>query len=668
MINIGESSKQTTLTVKSSAWPSPQDYNESVQNPGFSFADPELAGAEAELNGIGLPKPASGNFASVYRLYSDQREWAVRCFLQPLADQEQRYAALSKKIESINVSYLAAFEYVSSGIRVHNDWFPIIKMEWVRGETLLQYIQNNLSEPEVLNRLAESFKQVVLSLQANGIAHGDLQHGNIIVQSDGGVRLVDYDGFFVEELAGRMSNELGHRNYQHPLRTAQDFNASIDNFSAWMIWISIKALADDPSLWEKVHAGDECLLFRRHDFVQPQYSRRFHVLEMHHSEETRLHARFLRSLLSRRLDEIPALQSCIELPQNLPPLMAVIEPVNSKVTESKVASLPEETELEKEYEEYLSKASQYDMAAHRINNLLSRIAFLDQPTSSFTVILVLAVCMMIYQVLVFQSFTSPAHQSSQSNFAGTRSFGTRSRNHAPEVSTDKLLENARNLMRQNNYYDAASVLQDVLSADSRTPFLFGENKAEVLEDLGKCQSYLEEGDFGAGYFARAARHYLESESYKVSALTCYWLEGNAAYRAKQYDLAFDAYLKVFTPEYIKRMANRSGTAKCAVKSALAVFEDSADKSTSKLRQLWDKFTACRDTANLNCVLLAGINESADNLMKQGSATDLESSQRLFELERDLAGSSPAYSLFRTAAENHLQMVDELKDPSDPPVK
>ena len=39
------------------------------------------------------------------------------------------------------------------------------------------------------------------------IAHGDLQHGNIIVQDDGTIRLVDYDGCYVPELAGLKSNE-----------------------------------------------------------------------------------------------------------------------------------------------------------------------------------------------------------------------------------------------------------------------------------------------------------------------------------------------------------------------------------------------------------------------------------------------------------------------------
>src|SRR5579883_1024464 len=87
-------------------WPSPQDYNEAVQHPVTCFSDPSLQQAEAELNFIGIPKTASGNFASVYHLISLQSDWAVRCFLHPHADQELRYKLISEKFSQLNASYL----------------------------------------------------------------------------------------------------------------------------------------------------------------------------------------------------------------------------------------------------------------------------------------------------------------------------------------------------------------------------------------------------------------------------------------------------------------------------------------------------------------------------------------------------------------------------------
>ena len=71
-------------------WPTPQDYNESIQNPLYCFQDPELKASRPELTRIGLPKATSGRFASVYRMECGAVQWAVRCFSHPLKDHAER--------------------------------------------------------------------------------------------------------------------------------------------------------------------------------------------------------------------------------------------------------------------------------------------------------------------------------------------------------------------------------------------------------------------------------------------------------------------------------------------------------------------------------------------------------------------------------------------------
>jgi len=63
-------------------WPSPQDYQEAVQNPAYAFSDPELRASSPFLNALGLPLPISGNFACVYKMKNHSRVIAVRCFLR----------------------------------------------------------------------------------------------------------------------------------------------------------------------------------------------------------------------------------------------------------------------------------------------------------------------------------------------------------------------------------------------------------------------------------------------------------------------------------------------------------------------------------------------------------------------------------------------------------
>lgn len=293
-------------------WPTPQDYNEAIQSPQFNFSDPELKSGKPDLNQLGLPRPITGGFASVYRMRCAQKDWAVRCFLREFADQQQRYAAISKRIIEAKLSYTVGFEFLSQGIRVQGKWYPILKMEWVEGDLLNDYIRKHLHNQSTLFGLANRWISLVKGLQAANVAHGDLQHGNILVVN-GDFRLIDYDGMFVPALAGQSSHEVGHRNYQHPLRTESDFGPYLDYFAAWVIYISLASLSIDPMLWQRVGAGDEFILFRKEDFDSPDTSSTFALLTKHRDSRIQSLATIFQSLLYLSPMQIPALDGQPEL-------------------------------------------------------------------------------------------------------------------------------------------------------------------------------------------------------------------------------------------------------------------------------------------------------------------------------------------------------------------
>lgn len=304
-------------------WPTPQEYNEAIQNPRHNLADEELRAGSVVLDTFGLPRVASGNFASVYQIHCANRSMAVRCFLHDLSDQAQRYAQIAAFVMADTLPCTVSFEYVHQGILVHGNWFPILKMEWVEGVPLDQYVRTYHSNSQRISKLADQFTAMVLDLQRAGIAHGDLQHGNILVIDDGeDLRLVDYDGMFVPGLAGSTSNELGHRNFQHPARSMNDFWPGLDNFSAWSIYTSLACIAADGSLVASDKACDESLLFRQSDYRNPIASSAFSVLENHAKTEIRTAARCFRTLLSKRIRDIPALSEEVHIPHDLPPLCA----------------------------------------------------------------------------------------------------------------------------------------------------------------------------------------------------------------------------------------------------------------------------------------------------------------------------------------------------------
>jgi hypothetical protein len=160
----------------------------------------------------------------------------------------------------------------------------------------------------------------VKSLRTAQVAHGDLQHGNIIVQN-GTLRLVDLDGMFVPSMSLPNSSEIGHRHYQHPLRDKFFFNNDLDNFSALVIYISLISLAERPDLWKRFH--DENLVFTCHDFLSPSSSPAFAEIKKIGGEHKRL-AEILEKACKSGPSKAPALSELVAPKSKLPSWM--VEP------------------------------------------------------------------------------------------------------------------------------------------------------------------------------------------------------------------------------------------------------------------------------------------------------------------------------------------------------
>jgi hypothetical protein len=255
-------------------WPTAHDFAEAVQCPSISFAAASLQRMLPAVDRLGMPLVTSGQFAYVFKLNSEVGgdSLAVRCFRGFLGDREERYSAIDSHLAAHAVPALPHFKYLSRGVLVAGRRFPVLVMDWVEGPTLDVYVGQVVGKPDVLRHMADEWVGLVASLRAAGVAHGDLQHGNIIVER-GRLRLVDLDGMFVPALAGLRSSEVGHQHYQHPRRTADFFSADVDNFSALVIYLSLVSLAERPTLWAEHH--DENLLFTRADFEHPASSALF---------------------------------------------------------------------------------------------------------------------------------------------------------------------------------------------------------------------------------------------------------------------------------------------------------------------------------------------------------------------------------------------------------
>jgi hypothetical protein len=256
-------------------YPTPSDYQEAVQVPGSAFADPALQTADPRTNVLGLPQPITGAFAAVFPMTTDTgRRVAVKCFLTEVPEQQTRYETVSSHLNEVDLDALVDFDYQPEGIRVAGTDYPILKMEWVEGTVLNRFVREHLDAPDTLARLAEAWADLMDDLEAETLAHGDLQHGNVLVQTAGEhlrLRLVDYDTTYVPALEGWRSAEVGHRNYQHPDRTDADFGPFLDRFPGLAIYTALRACAVQPDLWDQYDTGEN-LLFRDADFYDPEQS------------------------------------------------------------------------------------------------------------------------------------------------------------------------------------------------------------------------------------------------------------------------------------------------------------------------------------------------------------------------------------------------------------
>ena len=175
---------------------------------------------------------------------------------------------------------MVKFHYLEEGIRIHGQWYPLVKMRWVEGFTLNDFIREQLDKPALLERLAQMWIRLGEELRDASMAHGDLQHGNVLLAPKGksgalALKLIDYDGMFVPALADIPSGEVGHPNYQHPQRLREGaYHREIDRFSHLLIYTALRCVraGGGVELWQR-YDNLENLLFREEDFRQPAKSR-----------------------------------------------------------------------------------------------------------------------------------------------------------------------------------------------------------------------------------------------------------------------------------------------------------------------------------------------------------------------------------------------------------
>ena len=294
--------------------PTVTDYHDAVQAPDRAFGDSELARGVLKTNALGLPAMAGGGLAVTYQVTTGSRRYAVRCFHREAPGLGARYAQISSALKILPENYFVEFDYQPTGILVRGARYPIVKMDWVEGETLDLYLAANARSAQRVAALRERFSRLEAHLRRHGIAHGDLQNLNVMVQN-GELRLIDYDGMYVPGMTLGRGSEVGHKAFQHPKRSTSDFGPEMDRFSFIVVDLSLDAVSRKPELQQRYNNGGESIIFRANDYADPQSSPVF--AELRAIPELKVPAERLAAICSAPLSQTPTLAEFLA-GQNIP--------------------------------------------------------------------------------------------------------------------------------------------------------------------------------------------------------------------------------------------------------------------------------------------------------------------------------------------------------------
>lgn len=287
----------------------------------------------------GEPYRSSGAFAVVFKMKDEQtgKCYALKCFTEEQEGRAEAYRQIADELEFVDSSYITSVKYLDKEIFVDSsceeDEFPVLLMDWIDGETMESYIAANYHNQSAMSMLCYRFGKMAAWLRSQSFAHGDVKPDNIIIRPDGYLTLVDYDGMFVSSMKGSKSPTIGTKDFSHPLRTMDDFDETIDDFSLASIALSLKAISMNSTLLDTYGASDR-LLFSENDYRNPSNSKVISALQglMCDKDFCTLYSLFMLALARKELSTCSFRLFIGEKPI----LLQTIEDLSTKATEEEL--------------------------------------------------------------------------------------------------------------------------------------------------------------------------------------------------------------------------------------------------------------------------------------------------------------------------------------------
>ena len=315
-------------------YPLISEYVKAIQDVGDNLD--KLAYLTPVLDDHGEPYRSSGAFAVVFKMQdkSTGKYYALKCFTEEQEGRADAYRQIADELDMVDSPYITSVKYMEKELFVDSqceeDEFPVLLMDWVEGETMEAYIAANYHNQSAMSMLCYRFGKMAAWLRSQTFAHGDVKPDNIIIRPDGSLTLVDYDGMFVSSMKGSKSPTVGTKDFCHPLRTMDDFDETIDDFSLASIALSLKAISMKSTLLDIYGASDR-LLFSENDYRNPLNSKVISALQglMCDKDFCTLYSLFMLALARKELSTCSFRLFIGEKPI----LPQTIEDISTKVTD-----------------------------------------------------------------------------------------------------------------------------------------------------------------------------------------------------------------------------------------------------------------------------------------------------------------------------------------------
>lgn len=166
----------------------------------YRFVSPYLTGKRLMTGAEGHPRVLAGRRSLLLVAEGERGPVAVRLYRHEAPHAAHRFGVVRRTLQALSASELGWLSYEPVAIEIAGQRLPAGIRPWIEGSPLLSYLKQRGQRYDARRGVQGGLRRAAMTLRAAGIAHGNIHPGNVIVDRNGRVHLVDIEGMFTPAL------------------------------------------------------------------------------------------------------------------------------------------------------------------------------------------------------------------------------------------------------------------------------------------------------------------------------------------------------------------------------------------------------------------------------------------------------------------------------------